>query len=83
MAPYMLHWQAMLDAKAMGLEYYDLGGSEVSGGGEKGFTRFKRGFGGEVVEYAGAYDIVINKSLYQVYRFLRSVNKIMKKNSPD
>jgi lipid II:glycine glycyltransferase (peptidoglycan interpeptide bridge formation enzyme) len=81
MAPYLLHWQAMLDAKAMGLEYYDLGGSEVSGGGEKGFTRFKRGFGGRVVEYAGAYDIVINKSLYQVYRFLRSVNKIVKKTS--
>jgi lipid II:glycine glycyltransferase (peptidoglycan interpeptide bridge formation enzyme) len=78
MAPYLLHWQAMLDAKSQGFECYDLGGSEVSGGGEKGFTRYKRGLGGVVVEYSGAYDIVINKFWYGIYRTFRFVNKRFK-----
>lgn len=78
MAPYLLHWQAMQDARVAGLKYYDLGGSEVSGGGERGFTRFKRGFGGRVVEYAGAYDLVFNKTWYNVYRIGRVINRLMK-----
>ncbi len=79
MAPYLMHWQAIQDAKFEGLERYDLGGSEVSSGGEKGFTRFKQGFGGKVVNYSGAYDIVCRPLLYQSYKFARLANKIIKK----
>ncbi len=79
MAPYLLHFQAMLDAHAQGLENYDLGGSEVSAGGERGFTRFKQGFGGKVVEYAGAYDLVNNPRLYWWYEKVRMVNLLVRK----
>ncbi len=78
MAPYLMHWQAMVDARNLGLEFYDLGGSEVASGGERGFTRFKKGFGGRVAEYAGAYDIVYNRLWYNGYRIIRSINRFLK-----
>jgi len=82
MAPYLLHWQAIADARNLGMEYYDFGGSEVAAGGERGFTRFKQGFGGRVVNYMGAYDWVFNKTAYHAYMFFRKINKITKKISP-
>ncbi len=78
MAPYLMHWHAMVDARELGLQFYDLGGSEVSGGGEKGFTRFKKGFGGRIVEYAGAYDIIYNQLWYNAYRIVRTANRFLK-----
>jgi len=44
MAPYLLHWQAMRDAKARGMEVYDFWGTETSSGEVPGFVRFKLGF---------------------------------------
>ena len=79
MAPYLLHLVAMRDARELGIVHYDLGGSEVSGGGERGFTRFKQGFGGKVVTYAGAYDIVNQRLWYTIYTFTRSLNRFYKK----
>lgn len=81
MAPYLLHWQAMQDAKAAGFGSYDFWGVETSSGEIPGFVRFKLGFGGETKTYAGAYDIV-NKSLpYKLYRAGRFANKLKKKIS--
>jgi len=79
MAPYLLHWQAMLDAKSQGLDFYDFWGIETSSGETPGFVRFKLGFGGSAVEYAGAYDIIENKMAYKTYLLLRHLNTITKK----
>jgi len=76
MAPYLLHWQAMLDAKHQALSYYDFWGIETSSGETPGFVRFKLGFGGEAKEYAGAYDIVNNQFLYKVYLGIRGLNAL-------
>jgi lipid II:glycine glycyltransferase (peptidoglycan interpeptide bridge formation enzyme) len=49
MAPHLLQWQAILEAKELGLKYYDFWGID-----EKkwpGLTRFKKGFGGQEVVY--------------------------------
>ncbi len=78
MAPYLLHWTAMREARDAGMERYDLGGSEVASGGEKGFTRFKQGFGGRVAEFSGAYDFVCRPLWYNLYRIFRSANRIIK-----
>ncbi len=75
MSPYLLHWQAMLDAKKKGLAFYDFGGSEVSRGGERGFTRFKLGFGGSEVRYAGAWDVIFRSKGYSVYKILRNIRR--------
>ena len=81
MAPYLMHWQAMLDAKKQGMEYYDFWGIETASGETPGFVRFKLGFGGLEKAYAGAYDIIQNKIFYKIYGLLRAVNKSIKKIS--
>lgn len=77
MAPYLLHYTAMIDAKKLGLTGYDFDGLETSVGKEAGFARFKLGFGGEVLEYSGAYDIISKPSTYFLYRMLRKVNRFI------
>ncbi|HYV33796.1 MAG TPA: peptidoglycan bridge formation glycyltransferase FemA/FemB family protein [Candidatus Limnocylindria bacterium] len=80
MAPYLMHWQAMLDAKAAGYKIYDFWGIETSSGETPGFVRFKLGFGGQEKNYAGAYDAVLNKFFYKTYSLLRNINKIFRNN---
>ena len=79
MAPYALHFQAIMDAKEKELEYYDFGGLESSVGKVAQFARFKEGFGGEVVVFSGAYDVVVSSVWYNIYRIIRIVNRAVKK----
>ena len=81
MAPYLLHFKAMTDAKLAGLETYDFWGIETASGKVPGFVKFKLGFGGKQSNYAGAYDSVLNKAWYGVYAVMRSLNKAAKKIS--
>ncbi len=80
MAPFLLQWQAMLDAKKRGIKYYDFGGIflESNDSGQQGITRFKLGFSPETkpFETVGSYDIVLNKRKYQLYRFLQKIKKL-------
>jgi lipid II:glycine glycyltransferase (peptidoglycan interpeptide bridge formation enzyme) len=78
MAPYLLQWAAILDAKERGMSYYDFGG--VNGKtyfNEKweGITRFKTGFGPEVEprEYVGSFELVLNPVMYAVYKFIKQI----------
>lgn len=60
-------WQAMRDLKAMGLERFNLWGIAPEGQPEHryaGVTTFKKGFGGEVVTYLPAQDLVLSKVRY-------------------
>lgn len=81
MAPFLLHWQGMVDAKKAGLKYYDFWGLETSSGEKAGFVRFKLGFGGSRVRYAGAYDIVFKPFRYLLYKIFRKFNKAIQKIS--
>ncbi len=76
MAPYLMHWQAMLDAKNQGLKFYDFWGIETSGGATPGFVRFKLGFGGIEKSYGGAYDIVNKNFSYKLYSLVRKLNRL-------
>ncbi|EKD33184.1 MAG: hypothetical protein ACD_76C00076G0003 [uncultured bacterium] len=78
MAPYLLHWELMRDAKSIGLRWYDFWGIAETDDPLHpwaGITRFKKGFGGEVVRYPGAFDLVLNKKMYQLYRIARAVRR--------
>ena len=60
-------WRAMRDLKAMGLERFNLWGIAPEGQPEHryaGVTTFKKGFGGEVVAYLPAQDLVLSKVRY-------------------
>jgi peptidoglycan pentaglycine glycine transferase (the first glycine) len=75
----LLMWESLKWAKAQGCTIYDVWGipdqvganiylgyplPEEQKGGLWGVYRFKRGFGGDVVYYIGAYDFVYSRPLY-------------------
>ena len=64
---YLIQWHAILEAKKRGMTRYNFWG--VSPENNKshrfsGISIFKRGFGGEDVEYLHAQDLIVNYSLY-------------------
>ncbi len=83
MPNHALHWHAIQWAKARGCTRYDLWGiadtawaeapvnENVAPNGDAplphGLFQFKQGFGGEVVRYAGAYDVVFSHWRYALY----------------
>jgi len=76
MAPYLLHWQIIKDAKNRGFQNYDFWGitpqnvkNEQPGWG--GLTRFKRGFGGTEINYAGTFDFVYDYLWYNLYNIAK------------
>jgi lipid II:glycine glycyltransferase (peptidoglycan interpeptide bridge formation enzyme) len=82
MGPYLLHWELMKNAKANGIQSYDWWGvapvDALSTHPWAGISRFKRGFGGEEVEYPGTFDVVIHPIKYQLYQFVRMIRRRMK-----
>jgi len=76
---YALQWQVMRDLKALGVKRYNLWGIAPPGAKAHryaGVTTFKTGFGGEVVEFVPAQDIVLRRGRYL---FNLAVEKLRKK----
>lgn len=71
MAPYLMHWEAMMKSKAEGFQYYDFWGIDAQRW--PGVTRFKLGFGGQTVEYPGSFDLPISKFWYGLYNIFRKI----------
>jgi peptidoglycan pentaglycine glycine transferase (the first glycine) len=78
MAPHLLHWTAIEDAKKIGIKYYDFWGIETASGQTPGFVRFKLGFSGQTKQYPGAWDIVSRGLYYNLYKGLRYLNRRMR-----
>jgi len=71
MPNYLLQWEAMKKAKALGCESYDLWGAPDVFTGEdsmSGVFRFKEGLGGVVHRTIGAWDYSKNPILYSIYQ---------------
>jgi len=73
MAPYLLQWRQIQDAKQAGCRIYDFWGITVANEKPRwaGITRFKKGFGGEEISYVGVYDLPLNRIAYNLYQVLR------------
>ncbi|NQV11750.1 peptidoglycan bridge formation glycyltransferase FemA/FemB family protein [Candidatus Uhrbacteria bacterium] len=74
MAPHLLHWKLVDDAKSHGLTAYDWWGIAPEGQPEhplQGVTRFKKGFGGEIVASPSTIDLVIKPLWYRAYTFMK------------
>ena len=82
MAPFPLHLQAMQLAQASGCQLYDLWGTDAiqdkdskwiskEGASSAGVTRFKLGFGGDIIQYPGTFDVILDPIRYSAYTLLR------------
>lgn len=70
MPNHLLQWTAIERAKAQGCTRYDLWGApDVFDESDRmwGVYRFKRGFGGQVVQGLGAFDYPVNRPLYWAF----------------
>ena len=83
MAPYLLQWQQICDAKKAGCTKYDFGGIALK---EKksswqGITKFKLGFSPDTPAtiFPGSFDIIINPRSYWAYRGLQKAKNILRK----
>lgn len=79
MAPYLLHWSVMRDAKRDGFRKYDFWGVAPTDDASHpwaGITRFKTGFGGERVGYLGAWELPGDRFWYTLYRYAKRFRNV-------
>ena len=74
MASTAMMWETIRWGKKNGLTKFDMWGALGLDPDPKdpwyGFHRFKQGFGPELVEFIGSYDLVIHPTLYQFYKIV-------------
>jgi len=74
MAQNLLMWETIKLGKSLGLTTFDMWGSLGPDAKEYetgyGFHRFKQGYGGQLVQFVGTYDLIINHQLYQLYNMV-------------
>lgn len=86
---YLLQWQMINYAKENNYQtfnFYGIDGDFRKESKNYGLFDFKRGFGAEVVELIGEFDLVINKPMYilynlafKTYKFLKNIKNHIKK----
>jgi lipid II:glycine glycyltransferase (peptidoglycan interpeptide bridge formation enzyme) len=62
-AGHFFEWEAIIRSKAAGARIFDMWGRSTAG-----IAHFKQGFGGRVVEYGGAFDLVVNPAVHALVR---------------
>ncbi|MBI4039560.1 peptidoglycan bridge formation glycyltransferase FemA/FemB family protein [Candidatus Daviesbacteria bacterium] len=78
---YLIQWEAIKEAKKRGIRRYNLWGVSPLNQTKHRFYRislFKRGFGGEEIEYLHAQDLVINRVGYWVNYLVETIRKIIR-----
>lgn len=71
MAPHLLQWEQIKEAKKRGCVEYDFWG--IDDKKWPGVTRFKRGFGGREINYPNAHDLVFQPIWYLIYKIARKI----------
>lgn len=75
---YALQWEVIKDLKKQGIKRYNLWGIAPPNSPNHryaGVTTFKKGFGGEVVEFIPAHDFILNKPKYLPNLIIENVRK--------
>jgi lipid II:glycine glycyltransferase (peptidoglycan interpeptide bridge formation enzyme) len=72
MASNLMMWEMIKWGKAQGCKSFDMWGSLGPNPDEKspwfGFHRFKKGYGGQLQEFLGTYDFVLDFPIYKLFR---------------
>ncbi|MFH1366795.1 MAG: peptidoglycan bridge formation glycyltransferase FemA/FemB family protein [Patescibacteria group bacterium] len=78
MAPHLLQWESIRQAKKEGYKYYDFRGIAPTDDEKHkwaGITRFKKSFSPKTTHYLGAYDFIFKSMLYQLYLLGKNLKK--------
>lgn len=88
MAPYLLHWQIMKDAKAAGYKIYDFFGIATPSKSNPlehdkdhpwaSVTDFKLKFGGQRINYLPAQEIIFKPVWYQIIKTTKLLKKLIR-----
>jgi len=85
MAPHLLHWKIIQDAKMKGFKNYDLYGANPLEENHpaykkswQGISRFKAGFSGGLICYPHSFDLIYRPFWYRIYKLLKSIKSIKK-----
>lgn len=73
MAPPLLQWTSILDAKKSGKLIYDLWGTSQTKSSWKGISRFKEQFGGNIIHYPQTQIVIHKPLLFMAYRLFRKI----------
>ncbi len=77
MASNLLMWEMIQFGKNSGCTSFDLWGSLGPEPNKNnpwyGFHRFKKGYGGDLVEFVGTYDLILDDPLYSLFTFADKV----------
>lgn len=85
MASNLMMWEVIKWGKKMGLKKFDMWGALRPNPNTNdpwyGFHRFKEGYGGELIEFVGSYDLVLNPFLYELYKIADKIRWLFLRNS--
>lgn len=80
---YIIQWEAIKEAKKRGMSRYNFWGVapvESSDHRFKGLSLFKRGFGGEDVNYLHAQDLVFDKPRYLINYWIEKIRRTIRRS---
>lgn len=66
MANNLVAWEAIKLGKKLKLKKFDMWGADF----KHGFHKFKQGYGGQLVEYIGTFDLILNWPIYLLFTFI-------------
>lgn len=78
----ILSVEEMVEAQANGAREFDFWGMTTSEDPKHpwyGFTQYKKSFGGRQVDYAGTWDLPVDKMKYKMYQVMRKMNRVLRK----
>lgn len=77
MANNLMMWEAMMLAKKEGMQQFDLWGALGPNADKShkwyGFHRFKEGYGAQLKQSLGSYDVVVNFPLYSLFTLANNI----------
>lgn len=73
MAPPLLQWESILEAKKLGKKTYDFWGTSSTKKSWQGISRFKSQFGGQSIDYPESRIMVHKKFIFLIYKAFRRI----------